>query len=222
MLEWRYLPWVLLTAVGGLLIGSSILVPSRTKADSSTLYRGSNHDNEKHYVHPRQLADANEMVQRALGDLSATVQDGRRVNWEELSGGRPVVLLFVKEGCPCSAEVEPFFQRVEKIYANEACFARLIDAGAKSAAHYAAEHRVYQPMLVDPEKMLIRQFRAKNGCYVVLLTPGGLIDGCWPGCSADTMRQLGRRIAGLTGVAERPLDTSGMPASLTNGCPFKF
>ena len=56
---------------------------------------------------------------------------------------------------------------------------------------------------------------------MVLLTPGGVIDGFWPGCSADTMRQLGRRVARLAGVEERPLDVSVMPASLTTGCPFK-
>jgi peroxiredoxin len=211
-----------LTAAGGLLFACWTLLPLRTKADTSTVDRSSNRDLEKHYVNPRQLADANEMVQRAVGDLSATAQNGRRVTWDELSRGRPVVLIFIKEGCPCSAEVEPFFQRVERLYGNDARFAGVIDAGAKGAAHYATEHTVRHPVLADPEKMLIRQFRVKNGCYVVLLTPGGVIQGCWPGCSADTMRQLGRRIAGLAGVAERPLDVSGMPASLTTGCPFKF
>jgi peroxiredoxin len=222
MLASRYLPWILLTAVGGLLIARWILVPLRTKADTSPVDRGPHHDREKHYVNPRQLADANEMVQREVGYLSATAQNGRLVTWDELSSGRPVVLIFIKQGCPCSAEVEPFFQRVERLYANEARFAGLIDAGTKGAAHYATENAVRHPVLADPEKRLIRQFRVKNGCYVVLLTPGGVIDGCWPGCSADTMRQLGRRIACLAGVAERPLDVSGMPASLTSGCPFKF
>jgi peroxiredoxin len=222
MLASRYLPWLVLTVGGGLLLAFWVLVPLRTKAHTSTVDRGPNHDREKHYVNPRQLADANDMVQRAAGEVSATVQNGRRVNWDELSGGRPVVLLFIKEGCPCSAEVEPFFQRVERLYANDARFAGLIDAGTKGAAHYATEHSVRRPVLADPEKLLIRQFRVKNSCYVVLLTPGGVIDGCWPGCSADTMRQLGRRIAGLAGVAERPLDVSGMPASLTTGCPFEF
>jgi hypothetical protein len=221
MLASRYLPWILLTAVGGLLFTSWLLAPL-PKANNSRVDNGPNHDREKHYVNPRQLADANEMVQRAGGDLSATAQNGRRMDWDELSGGLPVVLIFIKEGCPCSGEVEPFFLRVERLYANEARFAGLIDAGTKGAAHYATEHSVRHPVLADPEKMLIRQFGVKNGCYVVLLTPGGVIDGCWPGCSADTMRQLGRRIAGLAGVAERPLDVTGMPASLTTGCPFKF
>ena len=58
------------------------------------------------------------------------------------------------------------------------------------------------------------------GCHVVLLTSGGVIDGCWPGCSASTLQQLGRRIARLAGVAERALDVTDVPASLTTGCRF--
>ena len=53
-----------------------------------------------------------------------------------------------------------------------------------------------------------------------LVTADGVIDGLWPGCSADGMSELGRRIARLAGVAERPLDVSDMPGALTTGCPF--
>jgi hypothetical protein len=55
-----------------------------------------------------------------------------------------------------------------------------------------------------------------------LLTPGGVIDGFWPGCTAATMQELGRGIARLTGIGERPLNVSGMPGPLTTGCPFEF
>jgi hypothetical protein len=222
MLGPRCLPWILLSAVAVLLVAFRISVPLPTEANAPTMDPGPNHEREKHYVNARQLADANEMVQRAGGGFTATAQNGRRITWGELSSGRPVVLIFIKEDCPCNGEIEPFFQRVETLYTHEARFAGVIDADAMGAAQYATQHNVRHPILADPEKMVIRQFSVKNGCYVVLLTPGGVIDGCWPGCSADTMRQLGRRIADLAGVVERPLDVSGMPASLTTGCPFKF
>jgi hypothetical protein len=34
------------------------------------------------------------------------------------------------------------------------------------------------------------------------------------------MRALGRRIAALRALAERPLDVSDMPKVLTTGCPY--
>jgi hypothetical protein len=229
MLASRYVPWIVLASGAGLLIVLWAIGPSRIATSPSAAGsepgqaapRGPDHAREKHYVSPRQLADSNSMVQRRGGDFRATAQDGRRMDWDDISGGRPVVLIFIKEGCPCSVEVEPFFKRVERLYAGEARFAGVIDAGAEAAGRYAIEQGVAHPILADPERRLIGRFRAKNGCYVVLLTPGGVIDGFWPGCSADTMRQLGRRIAGLAGVGERPLDVSGVPASLTTGCPFK-
>jgi peroxiredoxin len=230
MLTWRSLPWIMLAAGSALLIILSAFDPFGTSADTSGGKSGRNqptarepdHARQKHYVSPRELAASNSMVQRQAGDFSATAQDGQSMDWDDLSGGRPVVLIFVKEGCPCSAEVEPFFQRLEKVYAGETRFADVIDAETEAAASYAVKQGVAHPILADPEQRLIGRFGAKNGCYAVLLTPGGVIDGFWPGCSAETMRQLGRRIAGLAGVEERPLDVSGMPESLTTGCPFKI
>jgi peroxiredoxin len=230
MLTWRGIPWIMLAAGGGLLILLWATGPRRTTADtagrSQPATRQPDHASEKHYVSPRQLADSNSTVQRQPGDFCAnflaTAQDGQRMEWDDLSGGQPVVLIFIKAGCPCSVQTEPFFQRVEKAYAREARFAGVIDAGTEGAARYAVNQGVTHPILADPERQLIDQFGAKNGIYVVLLTRDGVIDGFWPGCSADTMRQLGRRIAGLTGVEERPLDVSGVSASLTTGCPFSL
>jgi peroxiredoxin len=223
MVASRYSPWIMLAAGAGLLIAFWAVGALQTSVakPGQPATRGPDHAREKHFVSPRQLADSNSMVQRQAGDFWAAAQDGRRMDWDDLSGGRPVVLIFIKESCPCSVEVEPFFQRVEKLYAREARFAGVIDAGTEVAARYAIEQGVTHPILADPEQRLIHRFRAKNACYVLLLTPGGVIDGFWPGCSADTMRQLGRRVAKLAGVEERPLDVSVMPASLTTGCPFK-
>jgi hypothetical protein len=36
------------------------------------------------------------------------------------------------------------------------------------------------------------------------------------------LTDLGRRIARLTGHAERPLDVSAMPSALTSGCPYQL
>jgi hypothetical protein len=76
-------------------------------------------------------------------------------------------------------------------------------------------------VLPDPGRRIIRRLRAQNGGYVVLLTADGVIDRFWPGCSADALTDLGRRIARLADVQERPLDVADVPGSLTTGCPFE-
>src|SRR5689334_6091561 len=131
MLAPRYLPWAVLAAVGGLLFAAWATGPLRPTSappgPGQPAARGAERAREKHYVGPRQLADSNAMVSREVGGMWATAHDGRRVGWDDLSGGRPVVLVFIKEGCPCSAEVEPFFRRVEDLYRAEVGFAGVID-----------------------------------------------------------------------------------------------
>jgi peroxiredoxin len=224
MLLSRYLPWTVLAAAGVLLL--ALWAAGTLRTIGAALPSGiaavgePDHVPQTHYVGPRQLAHSNAMLSQEAGDLQATAQDGRRLRWHDLSGGRPVVLVFIKDGCPCNVKVEPLFQRVEKLYPEEARFAGVIDAGTAAARRYATEQAVSHPVLADAEHELILLFGAEAGCHVVLLTPGGVIDGCWPGCSATTLQQLGRRIARLAGVAERPLDMINVPASLTTGCRF--
>jgi hypothetical protein len=222
MLAPRYVPWAILTAAAGAVLALAASGALRTRpAVAASGAGGPDHAREKHYVGPRQLADTNALVRREAGELRAAAHDGRVLGWDDLSGGRPLALVFIKAGCPCSVEVEPFFRRVEALYRGEVRFAGVIDGDTDSARRYATEQDVAHPVLADPDKQIVGRFRAKCGCHVVLLTPAGVIDGAWPGCSAETMRQLGRRIALLAGVDERPLDTSGMPTSLTTGCPYK-
>src|SRR5262245_61964927 len=61
---------------------------------------------EKHYVTPRQLAASGAMSNLVVVPFSALAHDGRRLSLAELSGGRPLVLVFIKRDCPCSVEFE--------------------------------------------------------------------------------------------------------------------
>lgn len=176
--------------------------------------------NQKHYVTPRQLTSSGAMSGSALGPLTALAQDGKRRDWTELAAARPVVLVFIKEGCPCNVEFEPFFHRLYRAYEGSVRFVGVIDAGAESARQYTEANRVPYPVLADPERAIVNRFRAENGAYVALVTPDGVLDTLWPGCSAEMMRELSRRIAALADVEERPLDTTDLPTALTTGCPF--
>ncbi|WP_406698320.1 redoxin domain-containing protein [Singulisphaera sp. Ch08] len=173
-----------------------------------------------HYVTPRQLIASNAMLDRKLLGLTAMGDDGKWRDWSELSAGQPVVFVFAKEGCPCNADFEPFFHRVERLYHGAVRFAVVIDGDVAAARAYAAEFKVPYPVLADPEHTLIQRFGAEQGGYVALLAGDGTIEGFWPGCSADGLRDLGRRIARLAEVEERPLDVSGMSRPLITGCPF--
>jgi peroxiredoxin len=219
------LPWTALAALA--MVGACLRLaglPHAERGDEPGRWTGhaapEARSSQKHYVTPRQLLASNAMVQSSVEGLEADAGDGRRLTWEGIGGGRPVVLVFVKEGCPCNAEFEPFIRRVERLYGDSARFAGVIDAGPESAHAYAEGLRIDRPILADPDRRIIGRFGAENGGYIALVTPDGVIDGFWPGCSADGMKELGRRIAHLSGRDERPLDVEGMPGPLTTGCPF--
>ena len=174
-----------------------------------------------HYVTPKQLQASNAMVERVVDDLTATTSDGRSLRWSELSDGAPVVLVFVKRGCPCSIEFAPYFQQVAARYRDAVRFADVIDADVARAARWKHEHDVAYTVLADADQRLIQRFGAANGAYVALLTPEGQIDKFWPGFSREALREMGARIAVLTGRPPQALEVGGLPAALTSGCPFR-
>jgi hypothetical protein len=175
---------------------------------------------EKHFVTPEQLVECGALAQRRIEPFSAVAHDGARFTWPVAGWTRPLVLVFIKRGCPCSVEFEPFFHRLEQQYRDAADFVGVIDADADLARAYAAANKVPYRVLADPDCAIITRFEAKHGGYVALLGVDGNLDTLWPGCSAEMMRALGCRIAALRALAERPLDVSDMPKILTTGCPF--
>jgi AhpC/TSA family len=176
---------------------------------------------ERHYVTPAQLAESGAWADRRVRSFSAMAHDGTPFTWSGMSRARPLVLVFIRRGCPCNVEFEPFFHRLAGRYRDVADFAGVIDAGADTALAYATANKTPYRVLADPDRAIIARFEAQNGGYVALLRPEGVVDTLWPGCSAEMMRELGRRIAELGAVTERSLDVAGMPGALTTGCPFE-
>jgi peroxiredoxin len=175
---------------------------------------------EKHFVTPEQLVECGALAERRIEPFCAVAHDGAQFTWPAAGGARPLVLVFIKRGCPCSVEFEPFFHRLEERYRDAVDFVGVIDADADSARAYAAANKVPYRVLADPDRAIIARFEAKHGGYVALLGRNGRLDTLWPGCSAEMMRALGRRIAALRALTERSLDVSDMPKVLTTGCPF--
>ncbi len=174
----------------------------------------------RHYVTPEQLVECGSLSDRRVEPFSAIGHDRVRFTWPVAGTTRPLVLFFIKRDCPCSVEFQPFFHRLEERYRDSADFVGVIDGGGDEARAFAGANKVPYRVLADPDRTIIARFEAKHGGYVALLDGSGRVDVLWPGCSAEMMRSLGRRIAVLGAQAERPIDLDGMPKVLTTGCPF--
>jgi hypothetical protein len=176
---------------------------------------------EKHFVTPKQLVECGALAETRVKPFTALAHDGAAFAWPGVGRARPLVLVFIKRNCPCSVEFEPFFHRLAEQYCDAADFVGVIDAGTDVARAYVVTNKVPYRVLADPDRAIVAQFDAKNGGYVALLGADSHLYTLWPGCSAEMMRALGRRIAALRALPERPFDVTGMPKVLTTGCPFE-
>ncbi len=179
-------------------------------------------DREIHYVTPRQLTDAGTRAGRRVEPFSGVDHTGRAVAFSALSEGRPLVLVFLKNGCPCNVDFEPHLQRLQQTYHDCIAFAGVIDADLGTARQYCEANHVRYPLLADPERTIIASLRVENGGYVLLLSAEGVLETVWPGWSAEMMKELGRKAAAAAGVKERMLDVRGLPNALTTGCPYSL
>jgi hypothetical protein len=138
---------------------------------------------EKHYVTPRQLTAAGSLAERRV---------------ERFAAGRPTALLFLKDGCPCNDDFEPFWQRLRRTHGDHLAFRTV----------------------TDEDREAIRLFEVENSGYLILLRADGSVDAAWPGWSREMFEQVNQRIAALAGVPVQPLDLAGLPNALTTGCPY--
>jgi hypothetical protein len=168
------------------------------------------------------LTESGALATTSVPVITANTDRGEVFTWPVPGDPGPLLLVFIKKGCPCSVELEPIFHRLNRSYADVAHFAGVIDADVATARRFADANATPYPILADPERRIIHRFRAENGAYVALLVPrdGPVVDALWPGCSDELFACMGRRVAATAGVAERRLDVSGLSSAPITGCPF--
>lgn len=175
-----------------------------------------------HRVTPEMLESSTRLAETQVPDLRADASDGASYELRALSASSPLVLVFIKGGCPCSMSAQPFFNELHAAYGRGARFLGVIHGDLELARGWSREQRVPFPILADPEMQIIRAFRAENSAYVALISARGRVEGLWPGFSSGMLRELGARLALLTGAEERPLDVSAAPEDMYTGCPFDW
>ncbi len=174
---------------------------------------------EKHLV-TREMAEASRgMCGRKAPEFARDASDGKMYALEELTRRGPVILTFIKDGCPCSEAAQPFFNEVRTAYPG-ATILGVVDVGPGEARRWAARFRVSYPLLLDPGLDLVWAYGVENSAYVILVDPTGRIAGHWPGYSASMLQELGAMLARLSASEEKPLDLSDAPDELYTGCPY--
>lgn len=173
-----------------------------------------------HRATPEMIAAAKAMASREAPSFRAVASDGETYSLTDLAREGPLALLFIKDGCPCSREAEPFFDRLYEAYGKRVRFFGVIDGDVAVARRWAAENRVPFPILSDPDLKVVREYKAENSAYAALVARGGTIDQYWPGYSAGMLKEAGERLARLAGVGIKTIDVADAPDQLYSGCPY--
>ena len=174
----------------------------------------------KHLVTPEMLEATGKMMKQPAPAFLAEATDGKTYRLEDVTSSKPLVLTFIKDGCPCSEAAQPFFNRLFAAYKDEIRFLGVIDAEVSRARGWAKENSVPFPILADPESRIVHAYKAESSADVALVSKEGTIEVLWPGYSAQMLKDAGERLARLGGGETKPIDTTDAPAKMTTGCPY--
>ncbi len=176
---------------------------------------------EKHKVTPAMLVAAEAKAKRPAPPFQITAGDGTSCDLNEMIKAGPVVLVFIKDGCPCSVSAEAYFNQLHAAYRGKIQFVGVIDGDSQIARKWGAIHGVPFPIVPDPKLELTQSYGATNSAYVALIDLAGTIEEFWPGYSASMLRDLNRKMSKLANLDEETIETPDAPEDLYSGCPFE-
>lgn len=174
-------------------------------------------------IHPVTLTMSEEAAERAgslLPEFSAIDTNGKGWTFSSLSRGKPVYMVFILDGCPCSTGAEPLFHELYKRFKGKINFVGVIDADKEEAAKWARDHETPYTVLADPHLNLIHSYKIPSAVYNVLILPDRTIDTLWPGYSQDMLMDMNARMAAVLGLSVKPFDPLYAPLAPTSGCFF--
>lgn len=174
----------------------------------------------RHPVTPEMKQAAASLERKPAPDFTLSDQDGVQVTRADLKGGKPSVLFFIKDGCPCSIEAQPIFNDLARAYGGDAQFFGVIDGHAQEATTYLQANTVPFRLITDPTKGLMRAFKMEASASMALVDGNGQIVQVWPGYSKSTLRQLNFLLGALAKVPPREFNDRDAPEELTAGCSF--
>ncbi len=136
------------------------------------------------------------------------------------AGKKPQFVYFILDGCPCSIDAQPLFNRIHARFKDKIDFIGIIDVDAAKGKDYAGQNNVLGPIVSDVKKEIIHAYGAKASVYNALIRPDGTIEKMWPGYDKAMLIELNSRLSKLTGTKEEPFDPGYAPTKPASGCAF--
>lgn len=123
------------------------------------------------------------------------------------------LVVAIKDGCPCSFELQPHLNRLAKHY-TEISFLGVCD---KDADKFDEALEVPFELVEDAD--LIQELDVEQSAYV-FLARDGKIEAAWPGYSRAMLVHLNEMLSERTGKEPAELQLEMAPNEMTSGCYF--
>ena len=173
-----------------------------------------------HYVTSQMEVEAAAMKNRRVPDVIAPTNRGTEFHIGPSNADRPQFVLFIKQGCPCSVDGQPFFNRLARKFQGKIDFVGVIDAGSSAAKSYATQFLCAFPVVPDQSLSIIHGFKAAGALFSALVARNGHIVKMWPGYNVDMLADMNRLLSAEAGVKETFFDPEYAPKRKTAGCAF--
>ena len=173
-----------------------------------------------HLASPSMIAISAQAAGTPAPDFEARANDGKTYNLRQIVKDGPAVLVFIKDGCPCSLSAEPFLQRIHTAGKGWVPFFGVINGGVDVAAEWVEATHTAMPILADPDLKIIHAYGAENSAYVAFISPGGRIEKLWAGYSEAMLHELAGRMAPWVKTGMETFDATDAPAELYAGCAY--
>lgn len=179
-------------------------------------------DDEKHRVTPEMEEASAAQTGLTLPPLRLEGSDGTVHDLGSIAGQQPAALIFIKDGCPCSAAAEPYFRRLFAAYGTHVRFLAIIDGDRATAQRWIDEHGTPFPVAHDPGLDTMRALGVTNSAHLALVDQGGTVRRLWPGFSKGMLAEASEQLAEMADVPVRGIDAADAPEALYTGCPFEI
>jgi peroxiredoxin len=144
-------------------------------------------------------------------DFSAQGTDGKTHTLKSLTNKGPVVLYFIKIGCPVNHRAAPHFKNIHETYAGKGNLVGVINGDVAAAKAWQREYNVKFPILADQSMKIIRGYGAEHSPWAVAIE-GGKVSHVLPGGSPKELKALNEGMAKMAGRKPANLKWDGAPA----------
>src|SRR5687768_5854338 len=148
--------------------------------------------------------------------FEALANDGKTYSLKGLTEKGPVFILFLKHHCSADPFASPLYNQVINAYGNKANFVAVINAGKNEADEHAKTYSLKFPVILDPEKKIIKAYGVKRSQQVIMVDTKGNMSPMG-GFGRDALSKLNASVAESLKVPVANVDLSNAPARTAFG-----